>query len=91
MRENPDAFFSKESVPEGFKWVDPSHMLKEQMGQLLDHWLERQEDGLTGLEFTGCSRSHYRRNDYRRKRDYQDDEEDLEKRKKGQSTMLHLI
>jgi hypothetical protein len=90
MRENPDAFFSKDSVPDGFSWIDPSHMQKEQMGLLLDHWLGRQEEGLVGLEFTGCSRTHYRRNDYRRKtRASQDDEEDLRKGKNGQSAMLH--
>ena len=39
MCDTPNAFFSKESVPKDFTWVDPSHMQKEQMTQLLDHWL----------------------------------------------------
>ena len=90
MRDTPNAFFSKESVPKDFTWVDPSHMQKDQMTQLLDHWLGRQEEGHVGLQFTGCPRTNYRRNDYRRKtKDNQDDEgENLGKRegKKGQST-----
>ena len=91
MRETPNAFFSQESVPEGFTWIDPSHMQKEQMGRLLDHWLQRQDNGLVGLQFTGCSPAHYRRRDYRRKtRDYQDNEGDVRKRKNGKPSTLYL-
>lgn len=92
MRDTPDAFFSKESVPKGFSWVDPSHMQKEQMTQLLDHWQGRQEEGHVGLQFTGCARTNFKRNDYRRKtREYQeDDEKNPGKAEKGQFSIRHL-
>ena len=90
MGENPNEFFSEESVPEGFTWVDLSHK-KKQMSRLLDHWLQREDNGLVGLQFTGCLPTHYRRRDYQRKtRDDQDDKEDVGKRKNGKSTTLSL-
>ena len=85
MRDTPDTFFSKESVPEGFSWVDPSHMQKDQMSLLLDHWLGRQEEGHVGLQFTGCPHTNFKRNDYRSKtrESPENDEEDSGKAKKG--------
>jgi hypothetical protein len=70
-------------------------MQKEQMSELLDHWMGRQEQGLVGLEFTGCPRTNYRRNDKHRKArgdvNDEEDEEDEEKGQKGQfPTTLHI-
>ena len=36
----------EECYPEGFSWVDPSKLRNAQVFQLLDHWRQREEDGL---------------------------------------------
>ena len=36
----------EECYPEGFSWADPSKLWNEQVFQLLDHWRQREEDGM---------------------------------------------
>ena len=39
----------EECYPEGFAWADPSKIHKSEVFQLLDHWRQREKDGLTPL------------------------------------------
>ena len=39
----------EECYPEGFAWADPSKIHKSEVFRLLDHWRQREKDGLTPL------------------------------------------
>ena len=39
----------EECYPEGFSWADPSKIRKSEVFRLLDHWRQREKDGLTPL------------------------------------------
>lgn len=46
---DPTAWIDEECYPPGFQWADPSKIQMGQVFQLLDHWRQRQESGLTPL------------------------------------------
>ena len=39
----------EECYPEGFSWADPSKIHKSEVFRLLDHWRQREKEGLTPL------------------------------------------
>jgi hypothetical protein len=43
------AWISKECIPDGFKWKDPSHIKIGEVWRLLYHWRDRQDQGLDPL------------------------------------------
>ena len=46
LSTSPGSWMLEECYPEGFSWVDPSKLRNAQVFQLLDHWRQREEDGL---------------------------------------------
>ncbi|KAH9014735.1 hypothetical protein EDB84DRAFT_1568013 [Lactarius hengduanensis] len=46
---DPTAWIEEECFPLGFPWVDPSKLRLVQIFQLLDHWRQRQKEGLIPL------------------------------------------
>ncbi len=49
LSSNPSAWIRDECFPSGFQWADPSKIRVDEVFQLLDHWKQRQKDGLTPL------------------------------------------
>ena len=49
MCSNPSEWILEECYPEGFTWADPSKIHKSEVFRLLDHWRQREKDGLTPL------------------------------------------
>jgi hypothetical protein len=49
LSSNPSAWIREECFPAGFQWADPSKIRVGQVFQLLDHWRQREKDGLTSL------------------------------------------
>ena len=49
LSRNPSAWILEECYPERFPWADPSKLRLTQVFQLLDHWREREDDGLEPL------------------------------------------
>ncbi|KAN0139064.1 hypothetical protein V8E53_003066 [Lactarius tabidus] len=47
--KNPPAWILEECYPEGFIWADPSKIRRAEVFRLLDHWRQREQDGLTAL------------------------------------------
>ncbi|KAH9035587.1 hypothetical protein EDB84DRAFT_1437881 [Lactarius hengduanensis] len=49
LSSDPMAWIEEECFPLGFPWVDPSKLRLVQIFQLLDHWRQRQKEGLIPL------------------------------------------
>jgi hypothetical protein len=49
LSSDPSAWIGEECFPSGFQWADPSKIRIVQVFQLLDHWRQRKNDGLTPL------------------------------------------
>jgi hypothetical protein len=49
VSSNPTAWIGEECFPSGFQWADPSKIRVGQVFRLLDHWRQRQKDGLSPL------------------------------------------
>ena len=45
----PSDWILDECYPEDFAWADPSKIHKSEVFRLLDHWRQREKDGLTAL------------------------------------------
>ena len=45
----PSDWVLEECYPEGFTWADPSKIQKAEVFRLLEHWRQREKDGLTAL------------------------------------------
>lgn len=49
MIQEPTAWISEDCTPPGFKWKDPSKIQIGEIYRLLDHWKDRQAQGLDPL------------------------------------------
>ena len=49
MCRTPSDWIVEECYPEGFSWADPSKIRKSEVFRLLDHWRQREKEGLTPL------------------------------------------
>ncbi|KAH8982114.1 hypothetical protein EDB86DRAFT_3086427 [Lactarius hatsudake] len=49
LSRDPAAWIEEECFPVGFPWVDPSKLRLARVFQLLDHWRQRQKEGLIPL------------------------------------------
>ena len=47
--KDPSSWITEESVPHGFQWKDPSKIQMGEIFRLLDHWRDRQDQGLDHL------------------------------------------
>jgi len=49
LSSKPSEWILEECYPEGFAWADPSKIRKSEVFRLLNHWRQREKDGLTLL------------------------------------------
>ena len=49
LTNSPSSWIRDECYPEGFSWADPSKIRIGQVFKLLDHWRQREKDGLEPL------------------------------------------
>jgi len=54
MANDPGAYLEEASLPDGVVLRDPSKLRQEDVNQLWDLWISRQEAGEIGLEFSSC-------------------------------------
>jgi hypothetical protein len=53
--QDPTAWISEDCIPPGFEWKDPSKIQIGEIFRLLDHWMDRQDEGLDALVWvTSC-------------------------------------